>query len=501
MLKRINLALLFTLVFGMIVFMGLGYAFGRAAADTDSDGSSLLASARRKPINDLINKAFAQLDTQYFKDLKEETKQEMVYAALQGMLTPLRKEPYKDDFTNFYDPKFYKNLEAETTGNYAGIGILMGVTIDGLYPEVNTVFKNTPAEESGLLVDDIITQVGEEDTQGMILPEVAQRIKGEPGTSVKVKIFRPGDSQILDLEIERRNVEFSSVSDTQMLEGGVGYVKVSNFAEDTGADFRKSLEELSAQGMKSIVIDLRDNPGGLLDAAVQMADAFVKEGPIVKVEFRGEETADQVLEADPKTKKYDIPVVVMLNANSASASEVLASALRDYGVAKVVGEKSFGKGVVQAVVPMETELRDVTGPDGQMLRQQVPKSALAIVIGNYYTPEHKEIHGVGIEPDIWFDAQNEIIVDPKLKAYEDQLKAKRDEMIRIRSEASRYLREHDLARGKAGEIAAKLGRGETVPNEPKVEPEKEESLLLAGSARSDDEEEEKADVAEISSEK
>jgi carboxyl-terminal processing protease len=473
----------------MLAFLVIGYLFGASASPAEQTmAAGPLGDIRKQRGRDgssgskLVDRAFAQLEDEYFMDIDDATRQKMLYGALQGMLQPLRKDPYADDFTNFYDPEFYKNLMAETTGDYAGIGILMGVTADGAYPEVNTVFDNTPAAKAELMVDDVITEVAGEDTYGMILPEVANRIKGEPGTKVKIKIYRPADGDIKDFEIERAEVTYSSVSKVELLPSGVGYLKITNFAEDTGKDFRAGMEKLTSQaapsgGLKSVIIDLRDNPGGLLNAAVDVADVFVSKdddvggkggpGSIVTVEFRGDSSRNETLFVKPDTKKYKLPVVIMVNANSASASEVLTSALRDYGIAKVFGEKSFGKGVVQAVTPMEPSDDAAAASKGEA------KSAMAIVIGKYFTPKHVEIHKHGIEPDIWYNFQNQLLEDPKLKQFEDQLESERDKAGKIRTEATKYIRANDTIQKEAQKVAAALGRGEKVPDRAEVKPKEE----------------------------
>lgn len=484
-LKRINFGGMLLFAGTMLAFLVIGYLFGASASQGEptvtagplSDIRRQLGHDKMSEGSKLVDRAFAQLEDEYFMDIDDATRQKMLYGALQGMLQPLRKDPYADDFTNFYDPEFYKNLMAETTGDYAGIGILMGVTADGVYPEVNTVFENTPAEKVGIMVDDVITEVAGEDTYGMILPEVANRIKGEPGTKVKIKIYRPADGDIKDFELERADVTYSSVSKHDMLGDGVGYIKITNFAEDTGKDFRAAMEDLSGKGMKSLIIDLRDNPGGLLNAAVDVADVFVSKdddvggkggpGSIVTVEFRGDSSRNETLFVKDDTKKYKLPVVIMVNANSASASEVLTSALRDYGVAKIFGEKSFGKGVVQAVTPMEPS------DDAKAASKGEAKSAMAIVIGKYFTPKHVEIHKHGIEPDIWYNFQNQLLDDPKLKQFEDELEAQRDKAGKIRTEATRYIRANDMVQKEAQKVAAALGRGEKVPDRAEVKPKEE----------------------------
>jgi len=382
-------------------------------------------------------------------------------------MASLRMDPFKDEFSHFYDPKLYADLEAQTTGEYAGIGILMGLTDDGMFPEIVTVFPNTPASKAGLQTDDIISEIAGKDAFGMILPEVATLIKGEPGTKVKLKAFRPADGEFKDFEIERQNVQVSSIEKKEMLNADVGLITISNFAEDTGKDFRAAMEELTAKGMKALVIDLRNNTGGILDTAIQVADCFITEGPIVSVAAR--DASPVVRSADPGSKKYKLPIVVLINGNSASASEVLTGALKDDKLATVVGEKSFGKGVVQEVFPMEIETVERREADGQITKSERAKSALAVTIAKYYTPAHNDIHGVGIMPNVYFDAANELADDPQLKAMQDQIDGKLEELRKMRAQFNRYLREKDAQRQRAVGIAQQLLAGKPVPDVPKLE--------------------------------
>lgn len=443
------------LVAGASLLLGMSLA---RSSDGSGGTTDLLQKIRGMQNPDLVQKAFALLDREYFAVLDSETKQKMEYAAVGGMLSVLRGDPFSDDFTHFYDPDLYKDLNAQTTGEYAGVGILMGISADGHYPEIVTVFPNTPAEEAGIMKDDVIATIEEEDTYNMILPEVASKIKGPINSKVKVSVYRLGEPEFLEFEIERRQVEYSSVAVSEMYDGGVGYIKISNFAEETGPDFREQMEHLSQQGMTSLIIDMRDNTGGVLNAARDVADCFVKEGMIVEVETRnGMENAS--LTADPSTKKYDIPVVVLINDGTASASEVLTQALLDYKVAKVVGEKSFGKGVVQAVIPMDyDENRDV-------------HSALAVVIGKYYTPSHAEIHKAGISPNIWYDVNNQLLDDPVLKDLDEQIIAKSKEIQELRTQLTRHMRANDAILKKGEEVAKLLASGVDVPDVAKLEPE------------------------------
>lgn len=454
----------FLVRFSVLLLVAVASLFLGMKLARSSDGSlgttDLLGKIRSMQNPNLVKKAFDLLDRDYYTELDEQTKQKMEYAAVTGMLSVLRDDPYNDDFTHFYNPELYKDLNAQTTGEYAGVGILMGLSADGHYPEIVTVFPNTPAEESGLHKDDVIAEIEGDDTFNMILPEVAAKIKGPIGTKVKVKIFRAGEPDFLDFEIERRNVEYSSVAVAEMYDGGVGYIKISNFAEETGPDFRRNMEELQAQGMKSVIIDLRDNTGGVLTAARDVADCFVKDGMIVEVQTRNSSESAQ-LSADPNTEKFDVPVVVLINDGTASASEVLTQALLDYGKAKVVGEQSFGKGVVQAVIPMDY---DENGDE---------HSALAVVIGKYYTPSHTEIHKEGIAPQIWYDVNNQLKDDPYLKELDEKIIEKSKEIQELRTELTRYLRANDAMLKKGEDVAKQLASGQEVPDEPKLEPEED----------------------------
>lgn len=474
---------------GLAVFavLCLGFLAGVAYAGNGSGGSkeqSLLSKLRselaghRVDGGRLVDKALETLRDDYFVEVTPELQQKLTYAAVQGMLSVLREPPYKDDFTLFYDPDLYKELQTETTGDYAGIGILMTTTADGQYPEVVNVFDGSGAKDKGMQEGDIITKIGAESAYGMPLPQVATKIKGAPGTLVNLELYRPTTSDTLKVDVERRDVHYSSITKKEMRPGSIGYVRISNFAEDTGPDFRAAMEELSGQGMKSLIIDLRENPGGLVEAARDVADCFVKEGLIVEVETRSKQAVQRPLMADPTTKKYDVPVLIMVNDYTASASEILTSVLRDYGIAKVIGEKTFGKGVVQAVVPLELDNAEVKDKDGSTRLQQVPHSALAVVIGKYFTPKHVEIHGKGLQPDYYYDYQNFLKDDSTLKAYQDQLEGMQDDMGSLRSKATAYLRTNDLAKAKAEEIAAKLLAGAAVPDMPKIEPKEQPKTLL-----------------------
>lgn len=494
-MRRFNFAGFLGLLAVMVGLLAAAYIAGAASASSGSDEprglqgllQSFAHGSSGSSGGSLLDAAMERLKDEYFMEITPEEEQKLRYAAVQGMLNALRAEPYKDDYSNFFTPELYEDLSAQTEGHYAGIGVLMGTDAQYPYPRVEQVFDGSPAKEKGLQKDDIIVSVDGKDTNAMILPEVATNIKGEPGTVVKLELVRPATGELIKVDITRREVNYKSIQDVKLLEGGVGYIKLTTFAEKTTEDFRAAMEDLSKQGMKSLVIDLRDNTGGLLEAAQGVADCFIDDGMIVEVAVRSKNHQTEKLYADPNVKKYKLPVVVMVNGGSASSSEVLTSALRDYGIARVFGDRSFGKGVVQAVTPMEWE-----GPN--------IKSALSVTIGKYYTKSKTEIHGQGLEPDLWYNFQNELKDDTKLQDYDKRLRDLQDEINKVRGEAAKYLEAKDISLAKASEVAAKLGRGEVVANMVELKPSEEDAKspfdLLADRDRHKDEEEAPAPPAE-----
>jgi carboxyl-terminal processing protease len=335
----------------------------------------------------------------------------------------------------------------------------------------------------------------------MILPEVATRIKGEPGTSVQMTVYRPSETEYLEFDVIRREVQFSSVSDIELLDGRIGYLKINNFAEQTGPDFRAAVEDLLEQGMEALVIDLRNNSGGLFQAAIEVANCFVKdEDVIVRIYDRDAETSQNkddgfAVEADPDAKKYDIPLVALINENSASSSEILVGALQDHGLAKVVGEKSFGKGVIQAVNPMDYRTEKYVGDNGEEYEQQVVRSALALTIGKYFTPDRHDIHRRGIEPNIWHSIDNRLATEPELIALEEKINEKTEELRLLRAQLYKYLRDNDVVKDHGLEVAEKLASGMDVADVPQLELTEEEHHPLTAA---DDSGEADADINEAS---
>lgn len=318
---------------------------------------------------DKINEITKKMELYYYEDYDED---EIRNGLLHGLV-----EGIGDPYSVYYTKEEYEDLSIKTTGTYYGIGAGLRQDPKTMQVTVSKVYKGTPAEESGLLKDDVILYVDDIDATSMELSKLVLNIRGEEGTSVHLKVYRESTAETLEFDVERRNVELPSV-ESQVLEDGIGYIQISEFQKNTAEQFDTHLKGLMQQGVKGIVVDLRDNPGGLLGAVTEILDELLPEGLIVYTEDkygkRDEYNSDE--------NGIDIPMVVLVNENSASASEIFAGAVKDHGYAKIVGTTTYGKGIVQTIL----KLGD--------------KDALKITTAKYFTPNGNYIHGVGIEPDI-----------------------------------------------------------------------------------------------------
>lgn len=314
-----------------------------------------------------------------------------------GMLAGL-----EDPYTVYYTPEEYESLTEETEGVYCGIGALVSQNVETGLVTVLRVFRGSPAEEAGLLKGDIIFSAGGVEASTIDLDVlVQQNIRGEEGTTVEMTVLRDGEE--VDLTITRRVVEVSTV-EYQMLEDHIGYILVTQFDVVTAQQFEDAVDELEQQGMEKLVIDLRDNPGGVLDAVVEMAAYVLPEdqwnGTLISTADKNGKGVRYYSEdgkicyesndgegPDPRYPKddnhqMDMPIAVLVNGNSASASEVFAGALQDYEWAKLVGTTTFGKGIVQSLIRLD---------DG---------SAVKVTTSHYYTPSGFDLHKKGLEPDV-----------------------------------------------------------------------------------------------------
>lgn len=300
----------------------------------------------------------------------------LMESAIRGMVSAL------DPHSAFLDNEEYDEIRISTTGNYSGVGI--EVTMEDGAVKVVAPIEGTPAARAGIHAGDVIVSIDDIPVDTAGLNDAINRMRGKPGTHVKVSVMRAGVEQPLDFVLERSNVQVHSVKH-ELLEPGFGYVRITHFSETTGSDLTRAVNALkssSPQGrLKGLVLDLRNNPGGVLEAAVSVTDAFLDDGAIVSASGRARESKFE-MDATPGDLLDGAQMVVLVNGGSASASEIVAGALKDHGRATLIGRTTFGKGSVQTVMPLS---------DGR---------AIKLTTSRYYTPSGASIHDKGIDPDI-----------------------------------------------------------------------------------------------------
>lgn len=322
------------------------------------------------------------IETYYYEDFDEqELKTDMLHGLADGL---------GDPYTVYYTAEEYADLQINTTGQYYGIGA--GLTQDPKTMEVTItkIYEGTPSEEAGLKKGDKIVKVDDIEATSMELTKLVQNIRGQAGTTVHLEIERPSTGEKLEFDVERKNVTIASV-ESEMLENNIGYIQISEFQTTTGEQFDEQLTDLENQGMKGLIIDLRGNPGGLVDVVTDMTDRLlpaeeVNGTPAGTVVYTADKNDSKTYYGEDDGKEISIPVVVLVDENSASASEIMAGALKDYTEngdfdATLVGTTTFGKGIVQSIFNLK---------DGD---------AIKITTAKYYTPNGNNIHGVGITPD------------------------------------------------------------------------------------------------------
>ncbi len=309
------------------------------------------------------------IDQYYYEDVDEEALVEGMYA---GMV-----EGLGDPYSAYYTAEEYRALTESTSGIYYGIGAVLTQNVNTKVVTILHVYPGTPAEEAGVKDGDVIVKVGDIEGDSMELSELVTHIKGEEGTTVHLELLRSGELEHIQLDVERRQIEVPTVQ-SEMLEGQVGFIQISEFSESTPEQFSEAWKELENQGMESVIVDLRDNPGGVLQSVCAMLDAILPKGLLVYTEDKYGSRSEY--KSDAECTK--LPMAVLINGNSASASEIFAGAIKDYEYGTLIGTTSFGKGIVQTIIPME---------DG---------SAVKVTMAKYFTPKGNYIHGAGIEPDI-----------------------------------------------------------------------------------------------------
>lgn len=320
---------------------------------------------------DIFAEGLAVIDKKYVEKAAPE---DLIYGAMKGLLSSL------DPYSQFLTPEEYKDLLVETEGQFGGLGI--EITIKDGFLTVVSPIEDTPAWEAGVKSGDIIVKIDGELTKGITLHKAVKKLRGEPNTKVTITVLREKERELKEIAIVRGRIKIKDIKNAGILKDNIGYIKIAEFRETTSRDLGKALSEVKKENLKGLILDVRNNPGGLLHSAIGVASRFLETGKVV-VSTKSRSEEESTYKSLPEVEKYlNIPIVVLMNKGSASGSEILAAALRENNRAILLGEATFGKSCVQTVVPLS---------DG---------SALRITTSKYYTPLGESIHEKGVEPDI-----------------------------------------------------------------------------------------------------
>ncbi|HLB02641.1 MAG TPA: S41 family peptidase [Nitrospiria bacterium] len=318
-------------------------------------------------------KIFSEVLSQVQKSYVEETQsKDLIYGAIKGMLNTM------DPHSAFMPPEVYKEVQVDTRGEFGGLGIQISVKDTKLI--VIAPIEGTPADRAGIKPGDYIVKVDDQSTKDMTLIDAVNKMRGPKGTKVNLTIVREGVREPLEFSLVREIIKIQSVR-SKMLQDNIGYIRITQFQEQTGKDLAKAIKKLKEEKLSSLIIDLRNNPGGLLGAAVEVSEQFLEQGKTI-VSIRGREGKKEEYSSNNRAPFLGMPMIVLVNEGSASASEIVAGALQDWGKAIVLGTQTFGKGSVQTIIPLS---------DG---------SGLRLTTAKYYTPKDRSIQNTGIEPQI-----------------------------------------------------------------------------------------------------
>ena len=342
----------------------LTLSLGGSVASKGTDSGATYEQLR------LFTEVLSIVQNQYVDEVPP---RELIYSAIKGTLRGL------DPHSSFLDPDSYREMQVETSGSFGGLGIEITLKDDIL--TVVAPIEGTPAYRAGLATGDRIVRIDGLATKDMQLSDAVKRMRGKPGSKVTISVVREGWTEPRDFDIVREQIRVQSVR-SHDLGNGIAYIRLRQFQEQTPADLDGVLDKFNKSGMKALVLDLRNNPGGLLTAAVEVSEKFVDDGKLVVYTEGRVRNQNMRFSAHAKKCYSKLPVVVLVNQGSASASEIVAGALQDWGRAMVVGTQTFGKGSVQTIIPLS---------DG---------SGLRLTTAKYFTPKGRSIHGKGITPDI-----------------------------------------------------------------------------------------------------
>lgn len=371
------------LVCGILMcVLALGASGCAAAYFYPQLGSSRRTESERQ-MDAKIEELNRYIDQYYLFDYEEEDVEDGIYKGLMAGLG--------DIYTGYYTPEEYASFMESSNGSYSGIGAVLQQDYTTGIIQVVRAFSGSPAEEADIQTGDILYKVEGEEVTGKDLSLVVTDLKGEEGTEVHISILR--DGEVMEMTIVRRNIEVPTV-EYELLDNQIGYIAITEFDDVTDDQFMAAMDDLEARGMKKLIIDLRNNGGGLVDVTCTILDRLLPEGLIVYTEDKYGERQEEFSDAE---HYFDGDMAVLVNGNSASASEIFAGAIKDYGVGTLIGTQTFGKGIVQSLFPLS---------DG---------SAIKITVSRYYTPAGNNIHEVGITPDIILEYDGDSDEDNQLQ--------------------------------------------------------------------------------------
>lgn len=498
----------------IILFTMVGFTVGIAQSNRNAiqklDASNPVQAS--EALRSISYEMFNIMDSAYIKQIKPEDWRNFIYNAVGGMVSRLSQPPYNDPFSNFFDPRDYKNLIDDTQGEYAGIGVAISSNYEYQVPQIVEVFSNAPASKAGLQDGDLIVWVwskeleklaqennqideqesaslssisvlgqttskdpksiskedknkypGMKSTYGKPLEVATSWIKGIPNTKVHIWIMRAGFDQPKLFIVDRAKVEVDSVQ-PKMLPNNIGYIKVTSFNEDTDAQFKKAMEYVRKNNAKGIILDLRNNSGGIMQMALLLLSNFIEEGKLLDIVYRDGKRINtwqiknrRLTERSNKSTNYGIdykldnpvyrgPVIVLVNGLSASSSEIVAGGLKDTKRAKLMGEKTFGKAAVQQMYNLTQGIKENEKSNEPINPDQL---GLVMTIAHYRTPGGYDLHTKGLQPDIKFGLEEMIAKDSKVREIDKKIENLKVQLLKLQNEMVTYIRKNDITLDEA----------------------------------------------------
>lgn len=368
-IKGLIIGVLATLFLSAAVLISVGVI--RSQTKTSSNGGNDgVKSALSDKVQSKVNELLGYVHLYFYDEIDEEKLANGIYSGLM--------EGLDDKYTEYYTKQEYADLQISATQNYYGIGAGLMQDKESMQVTIDHIYEGSPAESAGLKEGDMIVQVEDIEAASMELSDLVMHIRGEEGTTVHLQIYREGETDYLEFDVKRANIDLPTV-EHEMLDEKIGYIHILEFGAPTVSQFETAVSELTSLGMKALVLDVRDNPGGMITAVTGVLDDILPEGTVVYTQDKYGKRQDYTSDDE---KQMQCPLAVLMNGNSASASEILAGAIRDFEYGTLIGTKTFGKGIVQSILPLS---------DGD---------AIKLTTAKYFTPKGENIHGTGILPDV-----------------------------------------------------------------------------------------------------